>query len=356
MKIGFYIRKNKFGGGENVQQLLVEEFLKIGHSVVLITTSSDLTMNNVEIIKMRTSTYPVIKSIYTYFSFGSLLKRYNIDCLIIFNFQDVITLSSFLYNIPSIISIRVDPRFQKNILKRKLQVYIASLFSSGIVFQTHKVMRLFPSFAIRNKYSIIPNPIMFDSHPLPIEHREKIIVSVCRLSEEKNLQLLINAFEAVQHKGYRLFIYGEGPLRVELEDLITKRQLNTTVFLMGHVEPIHKYISYAEIFVMTSNFEGMPNALIEAMSLGLACISTNFPSGGAEELISNNHNGILIPVNDVDKLVQSLDLLMSDNSKRLNIMRNAQNIKFILDRKKIINKWIDFISSIIAVRRNFTIN
>lgn len=345
MKIGFYIRRTKFGGGENVQQLLVEEFLKIGHKVVVFTTNTDLSMSNVEIIKIRALTNPILKNGYIFFRFGRLLKLHSIDCLIIFNFQDIFTLSSFVYNIPSIVSIRVDPRFEKNILKRKLQMYVASLFSSGIVFQTHNVMRLFPNFAIRNKYSIIPNPIMFDSHPHPIEHREKIIVSVCRLSEEKNLQLLINAFAAIQHKGYRLLIYGEGPLRNELEDLITKRQLNTTVFLMGHVEPVYKYISNAEIFVMTSNFEGMPNALIEAMSLGLACISTNFPSGGAEELITNNHNGILIPVNDIDKLVQSLDLLISDNSKRLNMMRNAQDITTMLDRKKIINQWIDFIYS-----------
>lgn len=113
----------------------------------------------------------------------------------------------------------------------------------------------------------------------------------------------------IVHRDYpdvHFSIYGDGPLREELQKKITNDNLNGIVTLQGRTNNAQKVLNAADVFIMTSNYEGMPNALLEAMAVGLPCISTDCPTGPAE-IIDNGINGILVPVNNEAALTKAIE-------------------------------------------------
>lgn len=158
--------------------------------------------------------------------------------------------------------------------------------------------------------TIIPNPISNVFFECNHVYKENIleITAMGRLSEQKNFSLLINVAKIV-HRDYpdvHFSIYGDGPLREELQKKITNDNLNGIVTLQGRTNNAQKVLNAADVFIMTSNYEGMPNALLEAMAVGLPCISTDCPTGPAE-IIDNGINGILVPVNNEAALTKAIE-------------------------------------------------
>lgn len=145
----------------------------------------------------------------------------------------------------------------------------------------------------------------------------KNIVSIGRLTEQKNQTLLINAFVSVLNKtsgNMTLTIYGEGDLRESLVKLIKDKGIEKSVFLPGWISDVCKALVEADLFVLSSDYEGMPNTLMEAMAVGLPCISTDCPTGPSD-LIKNNETGILVPVGD-EKALSNAIMDMIDNSEK----------------------------------------
>ena len=121
-------------------------------------------------------------------------------------------------------------------------------------------------------------------------------------------------FQKVKDKfpEYKLVIYGDGPLKDKLQNKIEAVGGENNIILAGRVNQIIDKIYDASLFVLSSNFEGMPNALLEAMSLGLPCISTDCPVGGPREIIVNNENGVLVKLNNADDMANAIDKILSD--------------------------------------------
>ena len=209
-------------------------------------------------------------------------------------------------NVRFIPSERNDPSTGRNIVVRFLQnlVYRQSTIS---VFQTERAKRYF-SKRIQDNSIVIPNPISIGT--IAKEERSNRIVSVGRLEPQKNQALLIRAFSAVHSKypNYVLEIYGEGSLRKSLQTLIDTLNLSDYIFLQGNRENIHDLIADAEIFVLSSDFEGQSNALLEAMMMGLPCISTD--CSGSDEAIQNNKNGLLVHVGDEAALSKAIEWMI----------------------------------------------
>ena len=184
--------------------------------------------------------------------------------------------------IPTIISIRNDPEIEyKN---RIIYFIMKKLYKNvdGMVLQTEEAKNYFSKIINKEeKLEVIPNPIneKFIVNDPYTGEREKTIVTVGRLEKRKNQQLLIDSFREVEktHKDYRLLIYGEGSLKRNLEEYVNSIGLSNKIFFKGRKDNIEKEIFKAGIFVLSSNYEGMPNALMEAMALGLPCISTDCP-------------------------------------------------------------------------------
>lgn len=178
--------------------------------------------------------------------------------------------------------------------------------------------------------------------------RAKKIVTAGRLVPQKNYDILIRAFKEVSKEfpEYTLTIYGNGDERAKLENLICNLELREKVLLPGATKDLFNEIIDAEIFVLSPNFEGMPNALIEAMALGIPCISTDCPSGGPRSLIKNMHNGILVTVNEVDEMVKAIKLILTDRKKSQKISTEAVKVRVELDKDRICNRWADYIKQL----------
>ena len=217
--------------------------------------------------------------------------------------------------------------------------------ADGIVFQTKEVQNFF-SKPIRKKGMVIANPLLDDNLPMAdINSPRKEIVAVGRLSVEKNFEMLIKAFSELKLSDYTLRIYGQGPLYQNLQELIAKLWMENQIILEGQVEKVVDKIQGADIFVLSSNHEGMPNVLLEAMAMGLACISTDFPSGGAQALIRNGINGLLIPVNDKEALKNAISTLVDNQRLKLELKKNALNIRKENSKEQIFPEWESFVLS-----------
>jgi len=216
--------------------------------------------------------------------------------------------------------------------------------ADGFVFQTEDA-KLFYSKLLKGRGVVIPNPLFVEGMPEPyLGTREQRIVTAGRLVDQKNQKMLIEAFSIIasDYPNYILDIYGEGPNRSLLQNLILSKQLQDRVFLKGNVPDILERIKKASCFVMSSDFEGMPNALIEAMALGLPCISTDCPCGGPKELISDGLNGMLVKVGNVDNLADCLRRLLSNEKMANEMGSNAVKVREKLDAGKVVNDWNDY--------------
>lgn len=292
---------------------------------------------------------------------GLLLLRYQIDRLKKFlvkqEIDTVLVMDTpvCIYAIPAcfrlkvkvIISERNDPA---HFAGKKITQIVSRILmkkANGFVFQTLEAQKYFGA-AVLGKSVVIPNPIFTEKMPkAPFGgKREKKIVSVGRLNKQKNQRLLIDAFYFIlkDYPDYKLYIWGEGAERKNLEDYIRKIGIEESIFLPGVTENVYEEIYNASIFVLSSDFEGMPNALIEAMALGVPCISTDCPCGGPGELIEDGKNGILIPVNKRDTLINSIENLLQDKEKAMRIGNEAFQIREKLCYEIICNKWYDFLS------------
>ncbi len=306
--------------------------------------------------KNKKNIYFLYKKISTFLHRVKKLNKYKRDLEpdIIVAFTPIpsfITLiSNVIKKVPTIVSIRNDPKKEFKNIKNYILMKWLYPKCDGFVFQTNEAKEYFDK-KIQKKSEIIPNPI----NPIFIEKsyqkdRNKEIVSVGRLEKQKNQKILIEAFAniASKYNEYKLIIYGEGKLREELQELIKKLNLSNKVFLPGNVENIKEKIYKAEMFVLSSEYEGMPNALMEAMALGVPVISTDCPCGGPKFLIKNNINGILVENKNKDELINAIEkiILNPNESKILGI--NASKISETLNPDIINRRWENYIEKILT--------
>lgn len=220
-------------------------------------------------------------------------------------------------------TIRVAPqKAPASKLLRLLRDMLVAISYSTFV-QTYS-QKMYFSRLLHKKIFVLPNPISNEILSTNVVGKNNIkeIISVGRLSSQKNFPLLIKAVKVLIDAGenIELAIYGEGEDKASLQKLIFSLGMSDKCFLRGRTNDVAKVLSKSDLFVMCSNFEGMPNALMEAMAVGLPCVSTNCETGPAELL--SNDKGLLVPVNDKDKIVSAIKFMI-DNPKVANRFGNA---------------------------------
>ena len=286
------------------------------------------------------------------FSLRKEIKKHNTDVLL------TMGVPSAVYSVPAsiglgikhVISERNDPAHFAGSKLTKILSRLLMRRADGYVFQTKEAQAYYGGKIEKNSV-IIPNPLFIKVNSCDIENRdnrEKIIVTTGRLNRQKNHPLLIKAFKQVheKHPDYRLVIYGEGPERENGEALIKQLGLEKMVLLPGAINNVPEVLCQASLYVLSSNFEGMPNALMEAMALGLSCISTDCPCGGPRELIHNGENGILVPVGDKNALVKAILYMIEHPEKAKAMGGEAAKIRETHASNRICQQWYNYFQEI----------
>lgn len=237
-----------------------------------------------------------------------------------------------LVRIPVLISVRNDPTHDHS----KFLHFLMKLtypMAGGWVFQTEDAKRYFEKW-IKGKAEIIINPISFNV--LEEIQNGKVtgenagnIVAVGRLDRQKRHDMLIRAYASVSDRvnGGKLIIYGEGPERESLQREIDDLGLNGKVILAGITENVVEKIRSSRLFVLASDYEGMPNALLEAMAVGLPVISTDCPCGGPAMVVEDGVNGLLVEVGNEKMLSESIVKLMQDDDLSHRLGKSAEAIR-----------------------------
>ena len=210
----------------------------------------------------------------------------------------------------------------------------------GFVFQSKGARNYFDS-KVRRRSVIIPNPVFINAKDFQeIRERRKAIVTIGRLHPQKNQKLLIDAFAMIADRipEYSLEIYGRGDLEPDLRDQIIKLGMEDRIYLKGDHKDVHHLIYDASLFVLSSDYEGLPNALLEAMTLGIPCISTDCRPGGAREIIEDGKNGFIVKVGDREALSERmLQLILERDLAESFSERARKSTRF--QPKEIYDQW-----------------
>ena len=346
MKICFVTGSLKFSGAQKIVSMLMEKLNERGHEISVIILKNIEKAEGYDYAKQyycAVSGNPVSKVLKRIKKIRKIAKENRFDAIFSFN---------ALYNIDVILALfgsregviccdRNDPVYDPPQLNRRIRRSLLYPFAKGFVFQT-EVIKNYYGERIRKKSVVIPNFIENNYKCVAENKRRKVIATAARLDDnQKNQTMLIKGFAEFCkiNNEYTLEMYGDGPDRAKYEALIKELNMEDKILLMGRVENVSERLEDVEIFVLTSKFEGMPNALIEAMATGLPCISTDCGGGGAAALIENNVNGILIEQNDIKAYVDALNRLANDESLRTEMGRNAYKINEKLNIDKIAQLW-----------------
>lgn len=207
------------------------------------------------------------------------------------------------------------------------------------------------------KVEVIPNPVLFPSdiearaHPPASAKRLDVnshtLLAIGRLAPEKGFDLLIDAFAQVagQHPDWSLKIMGEGSCRAELMQAVASKGLSNRVSMPGFTSNVRAEMQQADLFVLSSRFEGFPNVLLEAMSEGLPCVSFDCETGPGE-LIQHKENGWLVPANDVAALAKALDALMRSADLRKLLGGRAREVISCYSLPAILDQWNSLVKSV----------
>lgn len=362
MNIGIVIYSLEAGGAERVAVNLANSLARTGHSVSLITFDEegkdyyivDKTVNRVALRLARLSNNlfeALLYNLKKIYKLRNTFKTLNQDVVI--SFTSIISILCIIAAIGLKTKIVVreavyPPAFPLSPVWAALRFFIYP-FAYKIVMQTEAgtswVKRKIPFASVVK----IPNPVRL---PLPkiepvispesiVLPGRNIILAVGRLSAQKGFDILIRAYKEFYqaYPEWDVVIIGEGPLKTQLLAMIKQFSLVGRVHIIGRVGNIADWYKRAEIFVLSSRFEGMPNVLLEAMAHGCAVVSFNCPSG-PNEIIINGKNGILVELEGgYHALMTGILRLIKNPTYRMKLSREASKIVSVLNMERIINNW-----------------
>ncbi len=350
MKVMFIIPRMVGGGAERVISVLANEFVNRQIDVkILMTAGDDMAYrldNRIEVIQIGGRTG------------GSLWKRVEriIRMRKVFRQNRDYVLAAFEpttaffaclaksgLHMKLISSERNDPESFPN---KKVREY-AFLHSDRIVFQTEAARQYFQE-KIQKKGVVIANPITENLPELYAGSRKRTVIAAGRLEEQKNHVSLFYAFQKflLKYPDYVLHLYGEGSLEQELKDLAIKLEISDHIVFEGFHRDILNEIKDAGMYVLSSDYEGISNSLLEAMGMGMPVISTDCPCGGSRMCIQDGVNGLLVPVGNSDALCDAMERMASSEELAKQMGKEAARVRERFSLQSILKEWLELLKQV----------
>lgn len=363
-RIVFHLNCLERGGAERVVSVLAGQFVEWGYEVYIATEWQgedeyviDSRIKRVHVGPSgKQETYGrILKFLARIKNLRRFLKKTQPDIVVAFarkaNYRALTATVGM--KMPVLISVRINPVGYYDFLSDKIQIPILFRRASGCVFQTTEQRDFFPDY-ITKKSKVILNPInsRFIGNPIPKE-RERTVVHSGRLVDFKNQLMLIEAFTKVheKHPDYVLKIFGPDSFdgtKEKLEALIAEKQAEGYVFLMGASDKLEQDMRSAALAAYSSDYEGMPNAMLEAMALGLPVVATDCPPGGPAMVITPEENGLLVPVGDADAMAAAINRLIEEPEFAQKLGTAAAEIGKKASVEVIASRWKQYMEEICA--------
>lgn len=345
------------GGAQRVMANLAEYFDQQGIRVVLINDfipKDDILVYDVPesvkhvYLRDKIDGNPLVKNIERMRTLRKTLKEEQPDVVLSFlgrpNLRMLIAAMGL--KCKKIVSVRNDPN--REYAASGVKKWAArQLFKTadGCVFQTHQAAEYFPQ-SVQKRAQIIMNPVGDTFYATERKAESKNVITVGRFAPQKNHKLLIEAFAQIADKfpEENLVIYGEatenkGSAQAELEKIIQDKNLENRVLLPGNTKAVAEKLAECKVFVLSSDYEGMPNALLEAMTVGAPVVSTDCPCGGPQEVIRNRENGILVPCGDADQLASAIASVLQDDAYAKQLGKAAKETAMQFRAEEVYAQW-----------------
>ena len=361
-KIVFHLNCLEQGGAERVVSNLANQFAKEDYHVIIATEwygenefqiDSKVRRVHVGLREGDEKKHHLIQYLLRVKYLRDFLRKEKPDILIPFARKALYRglMAAYFMKLPVLISIRTDPVGHYDERSDKIQIPILFPRADGCVFQTEGAREFFAP-RLQHNSRIILNPIheKYMGVPSPVR-RTKTVVQSGRLVDFKNQPMLIRAFVKVheKHPDYNLKIYGgdsfDGTKEI-LEKLIEENKAQDYIHLMGASDSLEKDLADAALFAFTSDWEGLPNALMEAMALGLPIVATDCPCGGPRTIMTNEVDGLLIPIKDEQALVDGINRLIEDPELAERLGREARKIADKANGQAVYKQWRDYIEQL----------
>lgn len=359
MKVTLVISKLSGGGAERVACNLANHFARAGWEVGMLTFDEvppcEVLDESIVCTTLLTAREKSTVSIFNLLRRLPRLHKYlrtqPMDaCIVMLPIPTILVLAlSRLTKARIIAAERGEPTRYKRLFRQLLRRLCPR--AAAWVFQTETVRGWYLPYLGDVPGVVIPNAINPAFLAAPVEgEREKTIVSVGRLCPQKNFGLLIRAFARIApaHPEHRLVIYGRGGLLEELQALARELGVADRVDFPGHVDDMPQRLRRAGMYVLSSDYEGMPNALIEAMAQGLPCVATDCDGGGARCLVEDGVNGLMIPTRDEAGMAEAIGRILSDRELAQALGQNALQVRQTLAPERIYGLWQDVVTSACA--------
>ncbi len=355
MRILFYISTISYGGAGRVMSCLANQFASAGDEVAFVTNmreEREYVLND-SITRYTLSNGQsgggIKKNLRFIRKTKKICKEFKPDVAISFlpepNFRFL--LGTFGMGFKKIVSVRCDP--PREYPTKLLQMAAKTLYrwADGVVFQTPDARDWFGK-KIRKNSEIIFNQVDERFFNARFEGERKNIVTAGRIAPIKNHAMLVNAFNQIADKtDENLYIYGEGRLRKPLEEQIERLGLQNRVFLPGNTDDIIATVGSARLFVLSSDYEGLPNALLEALAMGVPSISTDCPCGGPRMVMNDGENGLLVPIMDENILAQKMLWALEHPDEMDEMGARAAEKAQMFQPDRVYKMWRDYIEKVL---------
>lgn len=355
MKLLFYISTICNGGAARVMSNLANTLSRRGYDCTLATTFRAIDEYVLDDGVKRYSFYDrkptgnwLLKNLSITRKLHNLVVREKPDLLVSFlvepNYRAA--LATIGTATKTVLSVRNDPNWEFRGRVRTLLAKFLYRRADGVVFQTEEAKAWFPQ-CIQDKSCIIFNAVKEEFYEVELSENRSGIVATGRLSRQKNHSLLVRAYAKIADQTEDdLTIYGAGDTS-QLQDLAQNLGVASRVHFPGQTMDVKKAIKGAKVYVMSSDFEGMPNALMEAMAMGLPCISTDCPCGGPHALFKDNMYHFLTPVGDDDTMAERMLELLNDPMLRKEHGQRCKDAAKNFAPEIINRQWEEYLLSVV---------